>query len=150
MRLLGHPLHPMLVAFPLALLGLAPVCDVVACLGTGMRLAVVAHYLELSGLVGGVLAAVTGFADFYALDSPDPRLTKVALTHAGLALVTLSLFGLAFALRPPAGVIPPALPLVLELAGGALVFATGWFGGHLVFKFGVGVRHDPSQRVFRE
>ena len=150
MRLFGHPLHPMLVAFPLALLGLAPVCDVVACLGMEVRLAVVAHYLELSGLVGGVLAAVTGFADFYALDSPNPKVTKVALTHAGLALVTLSLFGLAFALRPPPGAILAALPLALELAGGALVSATGWFGGHLVFRFGVGVKREPSQGVLRE
>jgi uncharacterized membrane protein len=150
MRLFGHPLHPMLVAFPLALLGLAPVCDLLAFFfAAGTRLAVVAHYLELSGLVGGVLAALAGFADFYRLDAPDQQLTRVALTHAGLALLTLSLFGLAFAFRPPAGVAPSALPLLLELAGGALVAATGWFGGHLVFRFGVGVE-PPSQRVLRE
>src|SRR3954469_15806846 len=146
MRLFGHPLHPMLVAFPLALLGLAPACDLLACLGLVTNLALVGHYLELSGLVGGVLAALAGFADFYRLDAPTPTLTKVALTHAALALGTLSLFGLAFALRPAAGAVPSALPLGLELAGGALVLATGWFGGHLVFKFGVGV-HTSSQRV---
>jgi uncharacterized membrane protein len=149
MRLFGHPVHPMLVAFPLALLGLAPVCDLVAWLGLATRLALVGHYLELAGLVGGVLAALAGFADFYRLDAPSPTLTKVALTHAALALVTLSLFGLAFALRPPAAAVPGVLPLGLELAGGALVSATGWFGGHLVFKFGVGVG-TPSERVLGE
>ena len=149
MRLFGHPVHPMLVAFPLALLGLAPICDLAAWFGVEARLALVGHYLELSGLIGGVLAAVAGFADFYQLESPHPALTKVALTHAGLALSALALFALAFALRPNAGLVPTALPLTLELAGGALILATAWFGGHLVFKFGVGVS-GPSGRVLRQ
>src|SRR6185295_12329333 len=79
MRLFGHPVHPMLVAFPIALLALTPIWDALAC--------------------AGVLAVVTGFADLLKIPQSESMTAKVALIHAGLALGVLSLFGLAFALR---------------------------------------------------
>jgi uncharacterized membrane protein len=137
MRLFGHPMHPILVCFPLAFLAVAPLCDALSWLGVAGDLTRVAYYLELFGLIGGGLALVTGFADFLRLKAPSAALTKAALTHAALAITMLSLFVLAWVLR---GEMRAGLPaLASELVGAAVLGVTGWFGGHLVFGFGVGV-----------
>ena len=140
MRLLGHPIHPILVAFPIALLALTPVLDLLPRLGVLTDAAAGAAYLcELAGLVGGGLAIVTGFADFMKIPQSEKAAAKTAIIHASLALGMLSLFGIAFALRGArtAAVAPGVL--ALEVVGAALIGVTGWFGGHLVFGHGVGV-----------
>jgi uncharacterized membrane protein len=147
MRLFGHPVHPMLVAFPLALLALAPVCDAAVWLGVAKRLAVVAYYLELMGLIGGGLAALTGFVDFYRLDAPaNGALSQSALAHAACALGTLALFGAAFAFRGDDAAAPTPGVIALEALGAGLVAVTGWLGGHLVFRFGAGVDTRAPER----
>jgi uncharacterized membrane protein len=144
MRILGHPVHPILVCFPVALLALVPICDGAAWLGVAIELARVGYYLELFGLVGGALAAVPGFIDFFTLKAPAPKLNQTGILHATLAATTLSCFGIAFALRGPRDAAPAALVCVVELLGAATLAATGWFGGHLVFHFGLGVKRDAS------
>jgi uncharacterized membrane protein len=140
MRLLGHPVHPILVAFPIALLALTPVLDLLPLLGVVLTDATGAAYLcELAGLVGGGLAIVTGFADFMKIPQSEKAAAKAAIIHASLALGMLSLFGTAFALRGARTATASPAVLALEVAGAALLAVTGWFGGHLVFGHGVGV-----------
>src|SRR5689334_9335660 len=117
MRLFGHPLHPILVCFPIALLALTPLCDALAWLGVATELGRVGHFLELFGLVGGAFALVTGFVDFYGLEEPSQKLTRTALTHAALAVTMLSIFGLAFALRGGSTTGPRPVAVGLELVG---------------------------------
>jgi len=139
MRLLGHPVHPILVAFPIALLALTPVLDLLPLLGVLGDAAGAAYLCEVAGLVGGGLAIVTGFADFMKIPQSAKATAKTGIIHASLALGMLSLFGMAFALRGArTAVVPPGV-LALEVGGAALIAVTGWFGGHLVFGHGVGV-----------
>jgi uncharacterized membrane protein len=138
MRLLGHPVHPILVAFPIALLVLTPLWDGLAFFGIA-KLAPVGYWTELAGLVGGGLAAVTGLVDFMRLEEPSPELTKAALRHAGFAVATLTLFVIAFAFRGEVSREPNLLVVLLEVVGAVGLGVTGWLGGHLVFGFGVGV-----------
>jgi uncharacterized membrane protein len=149
-RLLGHPVHPILVAFPIALLGLTPVWDVIACLHVGIAAdaRAVGYFCELAGLLAGGLAVVTGFADFLKVPS-DSAAAKAALIHASLALGALSLFGIAFAFRGGRAATPTAPVLGLELGGALCLAATGWFGGHLVFRYAVGVRGSDAGRPTR-
>ncbi len=142
MRFLGHPVHAALVAFPIALLAVAPLWDLGAQFHLLADAQVAGYFCLLAGLVGGGLAAVTGFADFLKLPDPRSAAAKAALTHAGVALTTVSIDGVAFALRGGRAVQPGTLPLVLELVGAAALGATGWLGGHLVFHHGIGVTRD--------
>jgi uncharacterized membrane protein len=150
-RVFGHPVHPILVAFPIGLLSLTPICDAAAWLGMAKGLALVAHHLELLGLAGGALAGITGFIDFYRLDAPaNGALSRTALTHASCALGMLALFGVAFALRGEAAATPAPGVIALEALGAGLITVTGWLGGHLVFGFGVGVdKTPPNERAAR-
>jgi uncharacterized membrane protein len=142
MRLLGHPVHPILVAFPIALLALTPLWDGLAFFGIA-NLAVVGYWTELAGLVGGGLALVTGLADFFGLKEPSRALTSTALRHAGFALATLALFVTAFAVRGGESGAPKLLVVGLEVFGALGLGVTGWLGGHLVFGYAVGVDERP-------
>src|SRR5262245_51666197 len=139
MRLFGHPVHAMLVAFPIALLGLTPLLDALSWTGVMTDAAGAAYFCELAGLIGAGLAIVTGFDDFVKIGPTEYAAARTAIIHASLALGVISLFGVAFALRGARAAAATPGPLALEVAGVALVAATGWFGGHLVFGHGVGV-----------
>lgn len=147
MRLFGHPVHPMLVAFPIALLALTPIWDGLACAGVMAAGAghTLAYYSEVAGLISAGLAIVAGFADLMKIPQAESASAKAALIHAGLALGMVSLFGAAFALRGGLGATPGTLVLALEALGALGLGATGWFGGELVFRRRVGVEPPPPR-----
>ena len=133
----------MLVAFPIALLALTPVWDGLAWAGVLKDGRTTAYYTEAAGLLSAALAAIPGFADLIKIPQAETANARTTLIHAGLALTMLSLFGIAFALRGGAAGSPGALVLGLEAAGALCLAVTGWFGGELVFRRGVGVETKP-------
>ncbi|HWA72292.1 MAG TPA: DUF2231 domain-containing protein [Polyangiaceae bacterium] len=141
MRLFGHPLHPALVAFPLGLLLLVPVWDLAAPFIGARDAATVAYWCELAGLILGGLAATAGLIDLVRLSKPAAMPT--ALRHAGCALLSLSSFGVAFALRGHGDPLR-AVVVGLDLLGALALAFAGWLGGHLVFHYSVGVDSASS------
>lgn len=135
---LGHPLHPPLTHVPFALLLVTPLWDVGALLFQA-ELARVAYWCSLLGLIAAGPAVVVGVVDLLRIGSDD-RAMNTALVHAGCAVTMVSLFLVAFALRPSPKVVSPLSVIALELIGLCVLGATGWFGGHLVYHYGVGVR----------
>lgn len=144
MRLFGHPVHPMLVAFPVALLALTPVWDGIAWAGLMLDARSAGYFCELGGLIIGGLALVTGFVDLIKIPASQPAAARVALIHASCALGALSCFGIAFAFRGGRVAVPDTGVLALEVAGALALVATGWLGGHLVFRHGVGVQSGDA------
>jgi uncharacterized membrane protein len=140
MRLFGHPVHPILVSFPVALLALTPVWDAMAFAGVLADAKTVGYFCEVAGLIISGLAIVAGVADFMKIPASEKAAVQTGLIHAGLALGVVSLFGVALALRGGRSAAPGLPVLAIEAAGALCLGATGWFGGHLVFRHGVGVR----------
>jgi uncharacterized membrane protein len=137
-RLLGHPVHQMLVPFPLGLLGASVAFDLLH-LGLGSpMMAAVGYYLILGGLIAGVVAAPFGLIDWLAIPR-GTRAKSVGGLHAGGNVVVLALFAASAWLRREAPAAPEVLPLVLSFGGVALSLVTAWLGGELVDRLGVGV-----------
>jgi uncharacterized membrane protein len=137
-RLAGHPVHPMLIVFPLGLLGTAFVFDVIHLATSRGQWAFVSYYMIAAGIVGGLLAAVFGLIDWLAI----PRRTRaktIGLWHAIGNVIVLALFGVSFFLRRPDPSQPQNLAIVLSLAGLLIALVSGWLGGELVDRLGVGV-----------
>lgn len=136
--LFGHPIHQMLVVFPLGLLGASVAFDVAAMAMSSAELAVVAHYLIIGGLIGGVLAAPFGLIDWFAIPA-GTRAKRVGLMHAAGNVVVLVLFVGSWVLREPAPVSPPWQAYALAWSGAVVSLMTAWLGGELVDRLGVGV-----------
>jgi uncharacterized membrane protein len=137
-KLLGHPVHPMLIPFPLGLLGTAVLFDLIAMFNDSDNLARAAYYMIGAGILSGLLAAVFGAIDWAAIPS-GTRAKRIGAAHGLGNVIIVVLFSIAWWLRRDEPANPSGLVLTLEVVGllGALV--TGWLGGELVDRLGVGV-----------
>lgn len=142
LKVLGHPVHPMLIVFPLGLLSTAVVFDVLYVVTGNGDLPVFSFWALVAGLVGGAAAAIFGLIDWLGLPR-DSRARGVGALHgAGNALV-MALFAGSLLLRlDQAAYLPDVLPLVLGIAGAAVSLVTAWLGGELVYRLRVGVDDD--------
>ncbi len=138
-KLLGHPIHPMLIVFPLGLLATALIFDILyLALGIG-ALGTASYYMIGAGVIGGLLAAAFGFLDWLHVASGS-RAKSIGLLHGGGNVVVVALFLVSLALRSGvANHTPSTVPFVLELLGGLLALFTAWLGGELVDRLGIGV-----------
>jgi uncharacterized membrane protein len=138
-KLFGHPVHPMLIVFPLGLLVMALIFDILYLVTSNATWAMVAYYDIIAGVIGGLIAAVFGFLDWLAI--PDgTRAKRVGLLHGIGNVIVVVLFILSwFVRRGEPGRLPSTLAFVLALAGVLLGAVTGWLGGELVNRLGVGV-----------
>lgn len=125
---LGHPLHPLLVAVPIGALVGASVLDL-----TPGDNAAAARRLVGLGVVSAVPTATSGLSDWSDTTGAEQR---VGAAHAALNLVAIALYGASWVRRRRPDDRSGA---VLALAGGALMGAAGYLGGHLSYALGVGV-----------
>ena len=137
-KLLGHPIHQMLIVFPLGLLATSVVIDLIYFAGDSLIFAEVSYYLVIAGLIGGAVAAPFGFIDWRAIPR-NTRAKRVGALH-GIGNVAVMLLFLASALlRADLPSAPPALAYVCSFAGAAIALVTAWLGGELVNRLGIGV-----------
>ena len=137
----GHPIHPMLVPFPLAFLLGAFVFDVV---GVSTRVEgwyVAGKYLVGAGVIMGLVAAVPGLIDYLWSVPPGSSAKRHARRHLLLNVTVLVLFAAAFWVRGAPGVPPDPPILGLELIGSLLLAWSGFIGGTLVFRNQIAVDH---------
>lgn len=138
-KLFGHPIHQMLIVFPLGLLATALFFDLIALvLGRHAGLFNAAFYMIAAGVITGLVAAVFGLIDFLAIPA-GTRAKRLGWLHGGGNVVVVILFAGSWLLRREAPADPPTLAIVLAAAGAALATVTGWLGGELVDRLGVGV-----------
>jgi uncharacterized membrane protein len=143
-KLLGHPIHPMLIVFPLGLLATAVIFDILYVATANADLATFSYYAMIAGVVGGLLAAVFGLLDWTKIPK-DTRARRIGAVHGvGNVIVTL-LFVLSLASRwgDPA-YLPNVLPMVLGLIGALIALFTAWLGGELVHRLRVAVDDDAN------
>ncbi|HEX5419051.1 MAG TPA: DUF2231 domain-containing protein [Gammaproteobacteria bacterium] len=139
-RLFGHPIHPMLVVFPLGLLATAVCFDIVFLSTKTSVFAVVAYWMIIAGIVGGLVAAPFGFLDWLITIPAHTRAKRVGALHgAGNLVVVLLFIGSAILRTLAAPQPPPGWAYVLSFIGAGLALVTGWLGGELVDRLGIGV-----------
>jgi uncharacterized membrane protein len=137
-KLLGHPIHQMLIVFPLGLLAMAVIFDLLAiALGNGYW-SEIAFWMIAAGVVTGLVAAPFGAIDWWAIPS-GTRAKRVGALHGIGNVVVVFLFGLSWLMRWDAPAAPETLALLLSFAGGFLALGTGWLGGELVDRLAIGV-----------
>ena len=142
LKLFGHPVHPMLVVFPLGLLSSAVLFDVLYLISGNEDLAIFSFWAIAAGVVGGLAAAVFGAIDWLAIPR-DTRARGIGLTHGVGNVVIVVLFAISWLLRLSDPAFQPnLLPFVLALIGAGLALFTAWLGGELVYRLRVAVNDD--------
>jgi uncharacterized membrane protein len=132
----------MLVAFPFALWTFSFISDAIYYFG-GYNYVwnTVAFYTLAGGTAGGALAAVPGIIDYFSIR--DKKALSIAAWHARINALALLLFAGSVYLRTDRGsrTVDGSLtiPMLVSLLGVILIFVSGWLGGELVYRCGVGV-----------
>ena len=137
-KLLGHPIHQMLIVFPLGLLATAVIIDVIYLAGESLIFAEVAYYLVIAGLIGGALAAPFGLIDWLAIPQ-GTRAKRVGAMHGIGNVVVMLLFLVSAVLRADLPSEPSVLAYICSFAGAGIALVTAWLGGELVDRLGIGV-----------
>ena len=146
-KVLGHPIHQMLIPFPFGLLATAALFDIIYLFvsdpSTANTLATVSFWMMAAGIIGGLVAAPFGLIDYLAIPT-GTRAKSVGLLHGVGNLFVLILFALSWWMRYNTPVTetahrPTTAAIVCSLVAFALAGATGWLGGELVDRLGVGV-----------
>jgi uncharacterized membrane protein len=137
-KLLGHPIHQMLIVFPLGLLATAVIIDIVYFASRALIFAEVSYYLVIAGIIGGALAAPFGLVDWLAIPR-GTRAKRIGAMHGGGNVVVLLLFLGSALLRAELPSEPPVLAYVCSFLGAGIALMTAWLGGELVDRLGVGV-----------
>lgn len=147
--LAGHPIHAMLVTFPIALIVATLGADIFWWLLADPFFARVGLWTSGWGFAMGVLAAAAGTVELLA--GPGIRRNPASWSHAVAAMTLLAIIGANWGwrlLQPEAAILPWGL--LLSAGGLVLVGIAGWQGGRLVFEHGIGVIVDDGFVVEQE
>ncbi|MFZ5877383.1 MAG: DUF2231 domain-containing protein [Nitrospirota bacterium] len=137
-----HPLHPIIVHFPIALLSTAMFFEVLERAMKRDVLREAATWLLGLGFLGALAATASGIlAEEAAEEAGVPE--RAIETHELFAFATLAVFATLLAIRwlQKKRRLPefPGVFLAIGLVGVALIGLTGYFGGDLVYRYGAGV-----------
>lgn len=143
----GHPLHAQLIVVPAGLLPYSLLMDIMH-VTTGKKVyAEVAYHTMLGGLVGGLVAAMAGAADYSEIPSGGHS-KRIANLHGALNLGLMSMYGLNVFLRRGRKLATGPLPLALSTLGSAGLLISAWYGAELVYSQGVRVKGvSPIERA---
>ena len=140
-KIADHPIHPMLIPFPIVSFIFTFILDVLYVRGDS-GVAEAATWVLGFGLVTAALAAVAGLTDFFG----DERIRRLrdALLHmlANVAAVVLELVNFVLRLKNPDFI--GSTGVYISGVGVLILLYSGWKGGNLVFRHGVGVHDSPN------
>ncbi len=137
----SHPVHPMLVLFPLGLWITSFAFDAIGVATRNELLWAAGFYAIIGGCVGATCAAIAGAVDLFSVVPPHSSGRRRGYMHGGLnALVLLLFIYIAWRRGTPAN-MPNGLTLVLSAIGVVAVLVSGWWGATLVYRNQIGVDH---------
>jgi len=142
-----HPIHPMLIVFPIGLWVFSLVSDIIYRAGWGPPVwSDVAFYTLIGGIVGALIAAIPGLIDLMSLSG---RPKSLGIWHMCINLLAVAIFAVSAYLRTTSTRADP-MPFVLSIIGVVFICISGWLGGEIVHVYGVGIEPVTARLQDRE
>lgn len=140
-HILSHPLHPMLVSFPIGLWLTGFIFDLIGVWGEHPSLNQAAYYMLIAGCIGAALAAVAGVMDWLSVVPPQSSGKKRGAIHGTLNTAILIAFIYELVRRGSATAVPDNVSLIISFIAVVALGYSGWLGGTLVYRNQIGVDH---------
>ena len=137
----SHPMHPMLVFFPLGLWITSLFFDFLGWQMSDQSLVAAGFYCVIGGCVGAALAAIPGAIDLFTVVPPNSSGQKRGFLHAGINVCALLLFAFIAWRRGGAGDPVDGVSVALSLLGVIGILVSGWLGATLVYRNQIGIDH---------
>lgn len=135
-----HPIHPILVHFPVAAWVISTIGDIVG-LFTNEQVSWVAGVLLVVGTITALFAMATGLIELSKIDQQNPAM-KIANQHMIFMMVSWSFYAVSLFLRLDGTDLgqPDAFAITMSIVGFIFLCIAGWLGGKLVYEHGIGIR----------
>ncbi len=134
----SHPIHPMLVGFPITFFFAAFAFDLLSIIRQDDQFWLIGEYLSMAGVISGFIAAIPGSLDYFYTLPKNSSAKKRGTKHALLNITAISGFIIALILRGQ-GIAGNSIVTLIELFGIVLLCIAGWHGGTLVYRNQIGV-----------
>lgn len=143
----SHPLHPILVGFPIAFYIGTLLFDSLAIIKEEVAFGLTGQYLHSAGIIAAVCAAIPGIIDYTYTVPPNSSAKKRGATHGLVNTAALLIFGIALYCKHINN-FSPYIIIALEFAGVVLTGYAGWLGGTLVHRnqIGIDIRYAGAGR----
>lgn len=142
-KLFGHPVHPMLVVFPLGLFATSVVFDIIGGLDNNGYWSSASYYMIGAGVISGMAASAVGTIDLLAIPAKT-RAKRIGLFHGAVNIATITMFAASWLMRNSAENREDTTAVLVSIVGIAIGTLGGWLGGELVYRLGVGVDKDAQ------
>lgn len=141
--ILGHPIHPLLVLFPIAFLVGAALTDVVFWFTSDTFWARASFWLVTAGLVTSVPSALTGLSDFFRIERVRKHTAGWAHLILNIIIIVLTAINLVIRLD---NIVDAILPwgLVISVIVATLLGLSGWYGAELIYRHKIAVIGNGS------
>jgi uncharacterized membrane protein len=140
----GHPLHPVFIVFPIAFLIGLLATDIVYTASRIPLWAEFSKWLALSGVVMGGVAAVLGLIDFVTINRVRQESAGWIHFTGNVAAMIIAVINTVIHWSNPLGSIIPG-GIVLSAVTVFILAITGWYGGELAYRYGIGVLISPAK-----
>ena len=143
MRLFGHPVHPLFIHFPPALLPADFVLSVLAYTQHQEHFLFAGFYCLAGGVVIGIFALITGLLDFFSIPKTDKPAIGTALIHGfvnGLIILIFAVIAYKEFQTYPQLTMPSTAGLIIKGILVVALFAGNYLGGKLIYQHLVGTR----------
>lgn len=137
----SHPIHPMLISFPIGLWITALVLDLIGISRGVATLWAAGFYCVIAGCVGAVLAAIPGTLDWFTVVPPQSSAKRRGLLHGSINVAALLLYIYIAYRQGTALARPDGMTMFLLVVGAMMLGISGWLGGTLVYRNQIGVDH---------
>ena len=142
-KIAGHPIHPMLIPFPIAFFVGTFACDVAYWITGNANWAMVTPWLLGAGIIMAVLAGLVGLTD--VIGEERIRSLADAWWHAG-GIVIVALIEIynwyARVTEGAAAIVPKGL--ILSLVVTCILLFAGWMGWNMVYRHRVGIADESA------
>ena len=138
----GHPIHPMLVVFPIGLWVFSLVADLIFLTGGRPLWSEIAFYTMAGGIIGALAAAIPGAIDLFSMS--DAKIKRIGVIHMAINLAVVVLYALNLWWRT--GTDGGATgPVWLSVVSVIALAVSGWLGGEMVYVHGAAVQPAARQ-----
>ena len=141
----GHPIHGPLTHFPVALWAVGFGGDLAQIWSRDPFWRPFSSWDIALGLIIGTLTLFTGFYDFIWIPEDKPEAAKVGICHMAAMLSAYCLFGTSLYFQTGRAHPGPFPAVYFSGSGVAVLFMGGWWGGQLVYRYGIG--YDPKKPI---
>jgi len=142
-KILGHPVHQMLIVFPLGLLATSLFFDIAYLITNRGELARVAYWMIFAGVISALVAAVFGLIDWLGIPG-GTRAKRLGAYHGIGNVIVVAIFAVSWWVRRGDPSTPATMAIVLSAVAVGIALVTGWLGGELVDQLGIGVNEGAN------